>query len=349
MAIRENLVGQRFGELVVLEYDHTHKTPSGQSKAFWKCQCDCGNTTVVSAQSLKCLHTTSCGCNSSKNHIGETQRTHGESKTRLYAIWCGMISRCNNPNRIAYKNYGGRGISVCEEWNRYLPFRQWALDNGYTNELTLERKDVDGNYCPVLVAHYGDLVKYVCKTFFGWNGEKDEYGRTLLQKVGTDAIRAKRPDYWVSFVADIMSFFPGEWDYVLIPDCRFPNEVDYIRNTGFSTVHLRVVRDGFVSPLTPEQQAHPSELELFPFLDTNHIIIAHNKQMVRGDVLIDDGPHNLVNGQYFRILFDAPHNRGFNEKKYGMYRAVGWEQVYQLIHDNLVFKPDDNVWRNIPV
>ena len=78
-------------------------------------------------------------------------------------------------------------------------------------------------------------------------------------------------------------------------------------------------------------------LELFPFLDANHIIIAHNKQMVRGDVLIDDGPHNLVNGQYFRILFDAPHNRGFNEKKYGMYRAVGWEQVYQLIHDNLVF------------
>ena len=73
----------------------------------------------------------------------------------------------------------------------------------------------------------------------------------------------------------------------------------------------------------------------------------HNKQMVMGDVLIDDGPHNLVNGPYFRILFDQPHNRGINEKKYGMYRAVGWEQVYQLIHENLVFKPDDDVWRNI--
>lgn len=88
-------------------------------------------------------------------------------------------------------------------------------------------------------------------------------------------------------------------------------------------------------------------LELFPFLDANHIIIVHNKQMVMGDVLIDDGPHNLVNGPYFRILFDQPHNRGINEKKYGMYRAVGWEQVYQLIHENLVFKPDDDVWRNI--
>lgn len=90
-------------------------------------------------------------------------------------------------------------------------------------------------------------------------------------------------------------------------------------------------------------------LELFPFLDTDHIIIAHNKQMVMGDVLIDDGPHNLVGGKYFRILFDQPHNRGFNEKKYGMYRASSWEQVYKLIHENLVFKPDDNVWQNICV
>lgn len=77
--------------------------------------------------------------------------------------------------------------------------------------------------------------------FFGWDGEKDEKGRTLLQKVG-DAIRAKRPDYWVSFISDIMEFFPGEWDYVLIPDCRFPNEVDYIKNAGFDAVHLRVRR-----------------------------------------------------------------------------------------------------------
>ena len=120
--------------------------------------------------------------------------------------------------------------------------------------------EADGN--SVLVAHYGDLVKYVCKTFFGWDGEKDEKGRTLLQKVGTDAIRAKRPDYWVSFISDIMEFFPGEWDYVLIPDCRFPNEVDYIKNAKFDAVHLRVIREKFVSPLTPEQQAHPSETAL---------------------------------------------------------------------------------------
>lgn len=123
-----------------------------------------------------------------------------------------------------------------------------------------EALEADGN--SVLVAHYGDLVKYVCKMFFDWNGEKDEVGRTLLQKVGTDAIRTKRPDYWVSFITDILGFFPNEWDYVLIPDCRFPNEVDHIRSAGLSSIHVRVVRDGFESPLTLEQQAHPSETAL---------------------------------------------------------------------------------------
>lgn len=113
----------------------------------------------------------------------------------------------------------------------------------------------------VLVAHYGDLLKYICRTFFGWNGEKDEAGRTLLQKVGTDTIRAEQPDYWVSFIADILEFFPDEWDYVLIPDCRFPNEIKRIK-AQFDAVHLRVFRNEFVSPLTPEQQAHPSETAL---------------------------------------------------------------------------------------
>lgn len=79
-------------------------------------------------------------------------------------------------------------------------------------------------------------------------------------------------------------------------------------------------------------------LELFPWLDEKHIIIIQNKQMVHGDVLIDDGPHNLVGGHYFRILFDRPHNRRFEEKRHGIYRAVGWSQVYQLIHDNLIFQ-----------
>lgn len=114
----------------------------------------------------------------------------------------------------------------------------------------------------VLIAHYADLVKYVCRTFFNWNGVKDEYGRHILQYVGTDIIRAQKPDYWVNFVLDMLNFFGDNWDYVLIPDSRFPNEIDGLRDAGFDVTHLRVIRTNFVSPLTPEQQKHPSETAL---------------------------------------------------------------------------------------
>lgn len=114
----------------------------------------------------------------------------------------------------------------------------------------------------VLVAHYADLVKYVCRTFFDWNGEKDEYGRHLLQYVGTDVVRTQKPDYWVDFILDMLWFFGGNWDYVLIPDSRFPNEINRLRENGMDVTHLRVVRENFVSPLTEEQQKHPSETAL---------------------------------------------------------------------------------------
>ena len=113
----------------------------------------------------------------------------------------------------------------------------------------------------VLVTHYADLLKYICKAFFGWNGNKDEDGRTLLQRVGTDVIRKQCPDFWVDFISDILSYFHDEWDYVIIPDTRFPNEIEKLKEK-FEVVHLRVIRDNFLSPLTPEQQAHPSEIAL---------------------------------------------------------------------------------------
>lgn len=118
----------------------------------------------------------------------------------------------------------------------------------------------DGNR--VLVAHYADLVKYVAKTFFNWDGEKDEKGRSLLQYVGTDVVRKQRPDYWVQFVLDIINLFGDNWDYVIIPDTRFPNEIDKLISNGFDVIHIRVVRPNFESPLTEEQQSHPSETAL---------------------------------------------------------------------------------------
>lgn len=114
----------------------------------------------------------------------------------------------------------------------------------------------------VLIAHFGDLVKYVCKTFFGWDGKKDEKGRTLLQYVGTDKIRAVSPDYWANFIVSILNIFRNKWDYVLLPDCRFPNEYEIFETFDLKAVLLRVERPNFASPLTPEQQAHPSETAL---------------------------------------------------------------------------------------
>lgn len=114
----------------------------------------------------------------------------------------------------------------------------------------------------VLITHYADLLKFICKNFFGWNGEKDEAGRTLLQFVGTDCIRAQNPDYWVDFVANLIKMFPGKWDYVIIPDVRFPNEIARVRDAGFSATHVRIVRPGFESQLTEEQKNHPSETSL---------------------------------------------------------------------------------------
>lgn len=114
----------------------------------------------------------------------------------------------------------------------------------------------------VLIAHFGDLVKYVCKTFFGWDGKKDEKGRTLLQYVGTDKIRSASPDYWANFIVSILSIFQDEWDYVLLPDCRFPNEYEVFTAYGMEAVLLRVTRPWFDSPLTEEQQQHISETAL---------------------------------------------------------------------------------------
>ncbi len=113
----------------------------------------------------------------------------------------------------------------------------------------------------VLIGHYADLLKYICKTYFDWNGEKDEAGRTLLQRIGTDIIRKKQPDYWVKFLADIITFFPEKWDYIIIPDCRFPNEIEYMKKR-FDTTTIRVKRLNYDNGLTEEQKQHPSETAL---------------------------------------------------------------------------------------
>ena len=114
----------------------------------------------------------------------------------------------------------------------------------------------------VLVIHQADLLKYICKAFFNWNGEKDEAGRTLLQQVGTNVIRKVEPDFWVDFIAKVTGFFKDTWDYIIVPDTRFPNELEKLKANDANVFHVRVIREGFKSPLTEEQQQHPSETAL---------------------------------------------------------------------------------------
>lgn len=114
----------------------------------------------------------------------------------------------------------------------------------------------------VLIIHYADLLKHICRSYFGWDGVKDKAGREMLQYVGTDVIRKRNPNLWVNFVALMLQYFHENWDYVIIPDCRFPNEISKIIDSGFEAVHLRVVRGNFENPLPEEQQLHPSETAL---------------------------------------------------------------------------------------
>lgn len=138
------LKGVVFGRLTVIELFGSNKHNSLQ----WLCKCSCGKEKVILGESLKSGNTQSCGCFGS-----ETKRKnrikHGEShKSRIYGIWSGMRNRCNCKNRVTYKYYGGRGISVCKEWNDFPAFKNWALSNGYLDNLTLDRIDSNGNYEP---------------------------------------------------------------------------------------------------------------------------------------------------------------------------------------------------------
>lgn len=133
-----DLKGVRFSHLVVIKRAGADK----QGHVMWLCQCDCGNQKVVKGHKLLSGENKSCGCMHHKY-------SHGQSDTRLYHIWRTMKARCVDPNSRKYHAYGGRGITICEEWlNDFPSFYVWAIANGYRDDLTIDRIDNDGNYCP---------------------------------------------------------------------------------------------------------------------------------------------------------------------------------------------------------
>jgi len=137
--LRNDLIGQEFCFLTVLNRSDD-RGEGIKPVVKWDCQCKCGKIIAVKSDALLSGHTVSCGCKKIK---------HGYShKERLYQTWQNMRRRCLDPKNSRWDHYGGRGITICQEWSDYSRFRQWAMENGYTNELTIDRIDVNGNYCP---------------------------------------------------------------------------------------------------------------------------------------------------------------------------------------------------------
>ena len=115
------------------------RSPNGRNHIMYICGCDCGKQVVVKAENLRSGNTKSCGCLSLEKSK-ERLKKHGMHGTRIYVIWQGMKSRCNNPHNLSYANYGNRGIKVCDEWqNDFEVFEYWAYKNGYKDNLTLDR------------------------------------------------------------------------------------------------------------------------------------------------------------------------------------------------------------------
>lgn len=135
-----NIAGQKFFRLTAIE-------PAGQNKAqqyLWKCKCDCGKELVVIGSNLIRNNSKSCGCYNDEV-TGARNRRHSMAKTRIWNIWTGITKRCTNPNCKAFKDYGGRGIFVCDEWKKFENFYE-DMKDGYADHLTLERKDPNKGY-----------------------------------------------------------------------------------------------------------------------------------------------------------------------------------------------------------
>ena len=140
-----DLTGRKIDRLTVIKRDG-----SQNKKATWLCKCDCGREIRVLGVSLTSGNTKSCGClrQETVKNVGQSNKKHGMYGTRIYTIWADMKKRCLDKRDRAYKHYGARGISIYKEWYVFENFYEWAKSSGYEDNLTLDRKDVNGDYTP---------------------------------------------------------------------------------------------------------------------------------------------------------------------------------------------------------
>lgn len=149
----KELTGMRFGRLVVVGRAGSYTYRNGKKAAKWECKCDCGKTTFCKSNHLTSGDIQSCGC-LGRERLTASITTHGRHNTRLYGVWCNMKNRCYNPRVRSYKDYGAKGVTICEEWLKdFGSFYDWAMRTGYDEnapygQCTIDRIDTAGIYCP---------------------------------------------------------------------------------------------------------------------------------------------------------------------------------------------------------
>lgn len=194
----KDLTGKTFGRLTVLYRTNDHYYPSGRHDVQYRCRCECGNEINALGVHLRSGHTKSCGC-FRKETTGNTKRTHGMTNTRLHNIWKNMKSRCTYERHKDFDLYGGRGITVCDKWlNSFDEFEIWAKNNGYSDSLSLDRCDVNGNYEPsncrwiTQKAQCNNTRRNVNIEFGGGTHTMKEWAEILGVKYGTLQSRIAR-------------------------------------------------------------------------------------------------------------------------------------------------------------
>ncbi len=146
----KDLSGEKFNRWTVISEAEPKIRKGNRRIRRWNCVCECGTKRVVFEKSLVDGSSRSCGCYHREimKDVGKCNRTHGMTDSRLYRIYRNMLDRCYDKNNIRYENYGGKGIIVVKEWHTFEAFMKWALANGYTDKLSIDRIDLDGNYAP---------------------------------------------------------------------------------------------------------------------------------------------------------------------------------------------------------
>lgn len=214
-----DLTGKKFGRLTVLE--RTEEKGS-RSEIKWQCKCDCGNVVIVRGQYLRSGATKSCGCYH-REQTSKATKIHGLKHERLYRIWKNMKSRCYCVNKPDYHRYGGRGIEVCSEWKEnYLAFREWALKNGYEENLSIDRIDFNKNYEP-------SNCRWTTQRVQARNREMAEYN-----KFGVPGVCMINGKYRVRLRVDGKALYFGT--YKTIEEAKEARKQAELKHWGFTNI-----------------------------------------------------------------------------------------------------------------